>query len=185
MIVVAVDPPMAMVRRRIGFFNKALSLRRSKNEDLSLLISPFRGVAAEHIQQTGSCSSSQIVQVLAIILLNNANLDENVLTSANLQRIAFAGKSAKQEQEDVNKLVCKEKFDKLAKIEKALDNIKNMDVRRAGTSKLIAGSKNLMYGLISELEDTLRTGSHHHHKLCVKIRRSLTFTTHRCLQYSP
>lgn len=153
--VVAVDPPMATVTRLIGSFNKVSSLKRSKNEDLSMFVSRFRGAAAEHLQQTSSSPSSQIGQVMAITLLNNANLDENVLTNAKLQLIALAEERAKQEQEDVTKLVRKKKFEKLVKTGKALEDIKNMNARRPGRSKLIAGSKNLMFDLISELQETL------------------------------
>ena len=71
---IAVDAPIAIVSRLINSFNKVTSCRRLKNEDVRTFISRFQGLAAEHLMHAGETSSSQIGEVLAITLLNNADL---------------------------------------------------------------------------------------------------------------
>ena len=87
---VAVDPPIAMVTRLISSFQKVTSCRRSKNEDLRVFVSRFRGLAATHLLHAIASSSSQIGEVLAVTLLNNANLDEGTLIIATSVLITLA-----------------------------------------------------------------------------------------------
>lgn len=86
--VVAANPLTAVIKRLIASFSKFLYLTRSKNEDLSMFFYCSRKAAAEGSQQTSLSPSSQIGQVMPFTLLNNANLDEHVLSSAKLQLMA-------------------------------------------------------------------------------------------------
>jgi len=87
---IAVDPPIAVVSRLISSFNQVTNCRRRRNEELSTFVSRFRGLSADHLMHGGLSASSQVGEVLAITLLNNANLSEETLTNAKLQLIALA-----------------------------------------------------------------------------------------------
>ena len=87
---IAFDAPIASVTRLINSFNKVTSCRRLKKEDVRIFISRFQGLAAEHLMHAGETSSSQIGEVLAINLLNNADLEKSTLTNAMLQLIGFS-----------------------------------------------------------------------------------------------
>ena len=82
---VAIDPPIAMVSTPINSFHRVSTCRRKKNEDLSVFVSRFGGLAAEHLMHSNASTSTQIGEVLAITLLNNANLEEGTQTDAKLQ----------------------------------------------------------------------------------------------------
>ena len=86
---IAADAPIASVTRLINSFNKVKSCRRLKNEDVRTFISRLQGSSAEHLMHAGETPSSQIGEVLAITLLNNADLEERTLTNAKLQLIGF------------------------------------------------------------------------------------------------
>ena len=86
----AVDPPIAVVTRLISSFKDVTSCKRKKNEELVSFVSRFQGLAAEHLMHAGPSNSSQIGEVLAITLLNNADLAEQALTNAKLQLISHA-----------------------------------------------------------------------------------------------
>ena len=87
---IAVDPPISVVTRLIDSFNKVTSCRRRQSENLNHFVSRFRGLAAEHLMRAGTTQSSQIGEVLAITLLNNADLPEGTLTNSKLQLISLA-----------------------------------------------------------------------------------------------
>ena len=87
---IAVDSPIAVVSRLISSFHRVTDFCRRRNEDLRSFVSRFRGLAADHLMHGALSSSSQVGEVLAITLLNNANLSEETLTSAKLQLIALA-----------------------------------------------------------------------------------------------
>ena len=87
---IAVYAPIASVIRLINSFNKVTSCRRLKNEDVRTFISRFQGLAAEHLMHAGETFASQIGEVPAITLLNNADLDESTLIKAKLQQIGFS-----------------------------------------------------------------------------------------------
>ena len=87
---IAVDLPIAVVSRLIASFNKVTSCRRRRSEDLNTFVSRFRGLAADHLMHGGLSSSSQVGEVLAITLLNNASLSDETLTNAKLQLISLA-----------------------------------------------------------------------------------------------
>ena len=87
---VAVDPPIALVTRLISSNQKVTSCRRDRNEKLSSFVSPFRGLVGKHLLHANSSFPSQIGEVLAITLLNIANLEEGMLKNARLQLISRA-----------------------------------------------------------------------------------------------
>ena len=87
---VAVDPPISMVTRLISSYQQVTSCWRDRSENLSTFVLRFRRLAAEHLLHANASSSSQIGEVLAITLLNNANLGEGTLTNAKLQLISHA-----------------------------------------------------------------------------------------------
>ena len=87
---VAVDSPIANVSRLITSFHRVTNCRRHRNKDLRAFVSRFRGLAADHLMHGGLSSSSQVGEVLAITLLNNANLSEETLTNTKLQLFALA-----------------------------------------------------------------------------------------------
>lgn len=86
----AVDHPIAVVTRLITSFNKVESFRRGKEENLNRFVDRFRGLASDQLMHAGASSSSQIGEVLAITLLNNANLEEGILANANMQLTSLA-----------------------------------------------------------------------------------------------
>lgn len=111
---IAADPPIAMVSRLITSFNMVSSCRRNKNEELSVSVSRFHGLAAEHLMHTNA--TSQISEVLAITLLNNANLEEGTLTNAKLQLIALAEARASEELDKASKPVALTALGKLTEV---------------------------------------------------------------------
>ena len=99
---IAVDPPIAVVTRLIDSFNQVTNCRKRRGEDLNSFVSRFQGLAAEHLMHAGATSSSQIGEVLAITLLNNAALDESTLTNAKLRLISLA--ESRRELDSENQL---------------------------------------------------------------------------------
>lgn len=105
MELIAEDPPITMVSRLISSFNKVSSCRCKKNEELPAFVGRFRGLAAEHLMHANPSSSSQVGEVLAITLLNNANLEKATLTNAKLQLIALDEQRIKEcDETDVLKI---------------------------------------------------------------------------------
>ena len=76
MNLIAFDAPIASFTRLINSLNKVTSFRRLKNDDVRTCISRFQCLAAEHLMHVSENSSFQIDEVLAITLLNIANLEE-------------------------------------------------------------------------------------------------------------
>ena len=87
---IAIDSPIATVFRLIDSLHRVNNCHHRRNEDLLAFVSRFRGLGADHLMHGGLSSSSQVGEVLAIKLLNNANLREETLTNAKLQLIALA-----------------------------------------------------------------------------------------------
>ena len=98
---VAVDPPISMVTRLISSYQRVTSCRQDWSEKLSSFVLWFRGLAAKHLLHANTSSSSQIGEVLAITLLNNANLEDGTLTNAKLQLIAHAEARNKEKESSV------------------------------------------------------------------------------------
>lgn len=102
---IAVDPPNSVVTRLINSHNKVTTCRRKKNEDLSVFVSIFPVLAAEHLMHSNLISGSQIAEVLAITLLNNFNLEEGRLTNSKLQLISRAENEARGPHGDLQETV--------------------------------------------------------------------------------
>ena len=81
---VSVDPSIAFVSRLIASYNKVTNCQRRGSESLISFVSRFRGLAADHLLHLGVSASSQVSEILAITLLNNANLSDETLTNAKL-----------------------------------------------------------------------------------------------------
>lgn len=93
---------------------------------------------------------------MATALLSNANLDENVLTNARLQLIGLTEEIPKQEDDNKIEVVKKEKYGDLLKHPGAFEQIKVMNASREGTTTLVKGSRDIIFGLISELSKKLK-----------------------------
>ena len=139
---VAVDPPIAIVTRLISAFNKVTSCVRRNNEHLNRFVDRFRGVASEHLMHAGASSSSQIGEVLAITMLNNAKLEEGTLTNAKMQLIGLAESrlvknNGARDQLRINKSIC---FDhsvvvKVMKWKEQSEIVSSLSIANKNTSK--------------------------------------------------
>lgn len=87
---VVVDNPTARVLRRFLSFQTVIVCRRNPNENLSMFVSHFRGLADRNLIQAQASPSSQTGHVLAITPSNNAELDGDTLTNAKSDLINFA-----------------------------------------------------------------------------------------------
>jgi hypothetical protein len=81
---------MVIVTRLISTFNQVVQCKRKPRESLKFFVTRFWGLAAEHLMHAGASSSSQTPEMLAIILLNNSNLQDETLTAAKLELIRVA-----------------------------------------------------------------------------------------------
>ena len=102
---VAVDSPISQVTRLINTYQSVISCTRKKDEHLSLFASRFRGLASNHLRYCGASPSPQTGKVLAITLLNNARLDDIVLTNAKMQLISLAQERANKEKDKIEKMI--------------------------------------------------------------------------------
>lgn len=80
-------PPIPSVTSLITSFNRFTSYHRKLNGEFAVFVYRFRTLDDTHLEHKNASPSSQIGQLLAITLLNNANLDENTLTQCQLQRV--------------------------------------------------------------------------------------------------
>jgi hypothetical protein len=104
----ATDPPMAVVSRLISTFNKVISCKRRPKENISTFVSRFWGLAADHLMKVGASSSSQKAEMLAIILLNSACLQEETFTAAKLELIRIAEDRNMQKEAKIHRcLICR------------------------------------------------------------------------------
>ena len=79
-------------------------VKRRNGENLNSFALRFRGLAAEHLMRAGTSNSEQIGEVLAISLLNNANISESNLNQAKLQLIAMAQQNISND-EDIRMMI--------------------------------------------------------------------------------
>ncbi len=77
---VAVEPPIVVVTRLIDSFKRVSNCTRKPTEALSNFVTRFTGLASKHLMQAGSSPNSKVGEVLAISMLNNANLGEITLS---------------------------------------------------------------------------------------------------------
>ncbi len=83
----AVEPPMVVVTRLIDSFSSVSNCNRKSDESLSSIVTRLTCLASEHLVQAGSSPTSNVGKVLAITMLNNANLDEATLSIAKIEFI--------------------------------------------------------------------------------------------------
>ncbi len=81
---------MVVVTVLIDSFNRLPSCTRRPSQSLSSLVTRSTGLASEHLIQAGSSPTSTVGEVLAITMLNNANLGDTTLSSAKIQLINAA-----------------------------------------------------------------------------------------------
>ena len=137
---IAVDPPIPVVSRLIASFNKVTNCRRRRSEDLNTFVSRSRGLAADHLMHGGLSSSSQVGQVLAITLLNNASLSEETLTNAKLQLISLAQARESQGQTEAV-YIPKSKIDELGEVAAKLGNMPSELQFRCFTNETLETAK--------------------------------------------
>lgn len=87
---IAYDPLITVVSRLILSLNKVMNCHRKNNERLPLFVSRFHGLASEHLMIADESPSSTVGEVLAITLLNNANLPQSTLINAKSELIKMA-----------------------------------------------------------------------------------------------
>lgn len=88
--ILAVHPSIAVVSRLISSFNKVSTDRCDKHEYLQTFALRLESVAAEHMRHAGVDKSAHTGEVLAIHLLNKANLNDSTLTNAKLYLFKLA-----------------------------------------------------------------------------------------------
>ena len=84
---IAVDQPIMVVTRLIDIFNAVVNYKSGTNESINVYVSKFQGLASEHLMRAGTTNSDQIGEVLAITMLNNANLSSKNLNQAKMHLI--------------------------------------------------------------------------------------------------
>lgn len=77
---VAADSLTAHITRLLSSFQNSTACKRKPNENLSIFLSHFSGLAAKHFVHAQTPPLPQTEQALAITLLNNADLGEGTLT---------------------------------------------------------------------------------------------------------
>jgi len=87
---IAKDPPTTVVTRLIDSFVKVQGCRRRKDQAIAPYVSKFVALASKHLIYSGATSESQVGEVMAITLLNNANLDRSTHQTATMQMIQTA-----------------------------------------------------------------------------------------------
>ncbi len=82
---------MVVVACLTDSFNRVSNCTRKLTEALFNFVTRFTGLASEYLMQAGSPPNSKVGEVLAITILNNANLGETMISSAKIQLINAAG----------------------------------------------------------------------------------------------
>lgn len=93
---IAVDPQISGVSRLISSFNICKWCERKNNGDLTMFILRLGVIAADQLVQVIASSSSQIGEVLAITLLDNAKLIGGTITNAKISLISRAEERAEK-----------------------------------------------------------------------------------------
>lgn len=87
---IAVDLPTTVISPLISFFIQVTGCLHHRSGGLTAFISRFRGIIAEQLMHGGLSVSSQVGEVLAIMLQNNSAFSEDTITNAKLQIIAVS-----------------------------------------------------------------------------------------------
>lgn len=89
-LLVPIDPPLAIVTRRMSSFKQVIQYKHRHNEDITVFVSRFKSLAASHLLHVGVSTTTQFGTILAPTLLNNAMLSVWTPTDANLEIGALA-----------------------------------------------------------------------------------------------
>lgn len=81
----AIEPPISVDTPLMSSFNHVSTCASRNNEELSAFTSRFRVLAVDHILHDGVAVNSQVVEALAITLINNSNLIAETLYNAKMQ----------------------------------------------------------------------------------------------------
>lgn len=81
------DSPIAIITRLITLFKLVTSCHHSEEENLSVFVLHFFGLAADYPQNDNASKTSQIGQLLAKHSLKNESWDEKTLTQCKFQLI--------------------------------------------------------------------------------------------------
>ena len=132
---IADEQPISIVTRRITSFNKVISCKRRKNEELQSFVSRFQGLAADHLRLAGTSSTSQMGEVFAITLLNNTELSDSGLSNAKLELVNMAkSRIEKEGTESDSKSVSTSLLHRIEKICSDLFNLVNNVTTRGSTA---------------------------------------------------
>jgi len=121
---IAKDPPTTVVTRVMTSFVKVQNCKRPRDMKFTTYVSKFMALASEHLIHTGGTSRSQVGEVLAFTLLNNANLEKATHQTAKMQLIQTATER-QQSHEDALKTYPMTDIDR-ASIQSSIDKIENM-----------------------------------------------------------
>ena len=121
---VAADQPISVIPRLIDTFNHVMQCKRRNGENLNSFALRFRGLATEHLMRAGTSNSEQIVEVLAISLLNNANLNQ-----AKLQLIAMAQQSISNNEENRLMITNEQKNEIREHLEETVKNLQETSIK--------------------------------------------------------
>jgi hypothetical protein len=110
---------MAIVSRLINTFSNVISCKRKPKEDINEFTSRFWGLAADHLMHSNASTSSQIAEMLAIILPNNSLLLDDTLTAAKLELIRIS--ESRQVPSNSRKFVSPEEIAEVSEEPNVLD----------------------------------------------------------------
>lgn len=150
--IVAVDVSMSKVTQKTTSFNRVTCSTRSKKANIKAFADRFSGLTPAHFEHVSAITSFQVGQVLAVTVLNNANLEESSLTSTKLQLIFLTEERCKTNIEYSVKEV---KFDRL----KELIGI---------AVKLNEKIANIVFELSDLANDSDFLNLHHQLSVCIK-----------------
>lgn len=108
---------MYKVTYMITSFNRISRRTLRKKDTINAFADSFRRFAATHLEGMNATLFSQIGQVLAISLLNNADLNVNTLTNAKIQLVSLVKDRCNSEMESPLMIV------KIEHLEPLLDSV--------------------------------------------------------------
>lgn len=97
---VAVSASTTYSKTPFSSFQTVMECRRKPNEDLSMFVDRFRGLAARNLIHAHASFSSETGKKLAITLLKNAVLNEGTLTNAKSNLVKFTRNCKDKEVEN-------------------------------------------------------------------------------------
>lgn len=143
---IAKDPPTTVVTRLMNSFVKVQNCKRNKDMSFNSFVSKFMALASEHLIHSGGTSTSQVGEVLAFTLLNNANLEKATHQTAKMQLIQTAAERQDRQGEtlkafpmtDVDRASIQSSIDKVVKLAEELGSVSDdVDVLKEKIAKTL------------------------------------------------